>query len=62
MQGSNFIVAVGYDKGKMVMDKVKLYLESKATFGLYRYFRKAHRHLANCMNFWLNLLYLSKVS
>ena len=46
------------DKGKLAMDKMKLYLKSKATFGPNWYFRKAHTYLTNCMNFWLKLLCL----
>ena len=45
-------------KGRMTMDKMKLCLKSKATFGFHGYFWKAHMHLANCLNFWINLLYL----
>ena len=44
---------------------MKLYLKSKATFGSDGYFRKARTYLANCINFWLNLLHevlLCKVS
>ena len=46
------------DKGKMAMDKMKLYLKSKVSFGPDGYYRKAHKHLVNHFNFWLNLLYL----
>ena len=46
------------DKGKMAMDKMKLYFKSKATFGLNGCFRKAHTYLINCMDLCLNLLYL----
>ena len=56
-RGSNFIVAMVSDKGKMAMNKMKLYLKSKATFGLDGQFTKAHLYLANCLHFWLNLLY-----
>ena len=60
-QGSNFIMAImamSSDKNKMAMDKMKLYLKLKATFGPNGYFRKAHTYLGNCINFWLNLLNL----
>ena len=39
------------DNGKMAMDKMKLYLTSKVTFGPDSYFRRKHAtYLVNCMN------------
>ena len=52
------MIVMAPDKGKMAMDEMKLYLKSKATFDPNEYFRKAHMYLTNCMDFWLNLVYL----
>ena len=55
-QDSNFIVAivtVASDKGKLAIDKMKLYLRFKATFGPDAYFRKVLTYLANCMDIFL---------
>ena len=47
------IRAIASDKGKMAMDKMKLYFKSKASFGPNEYFKKAHTYLANCMDILL---------
>ena len=52
------IVAMASDQGKMTMDKMKLNIKFKFTFGTDEYLRKKRTYLVNSINFWLNLLNL----